>query len=143
MKLDVPFPLTYGLQRVELEFTTLGKNGLIFLGMDPPYIFEGAIGFDPAPVNFYALQLEDGYLVSLFDFGAGPVRVKHTNTGRVNEGRVHNITLKGKSRFVRLWVDQPRNGEKTADISLSGRPKFKVSKAFIGGLPMNGYTPHA
>jgi len=71
IELSVGTPFTYGLQRLDLEFTTLDKNGLIFLGMDPPLIPDGAFGFDASPVNFYALQLEDGYLVSLFDFGDG------------------------------------------------------------------------
>ena len=134
--------LPYGMKRIELQFTTLDKDGLIFLGMDPPFVPEGSIGFDPTPANFYALQLEDGYLVSLFDFGGGFVKQRHASLGRVNDGKVHNITVKGKPAFVRLWVDTDVTGPRVSDIQLNGRPKFKVSKAFVGGLPMRGYSPH-
>ena len=134
-------PLSYGMRRISFQFTTLDKDGLIFLGMDPPFVPEGSIGFDPTPANFYALQLEDGYLVSLFDFGGGFVKQKHVSVGPVNDGNVHNITLRGKG-FFRLWVDTDTTGPRVADFTLNRRPKFKVSKAFVGGLPMRGYTPH-
>ena len=141
VQLFLPEPLSYGMRRISFQFTTLDKNGLIFLGMDPPFVPEGSIGFDPTPANFYALQLEDGYLVSLFDFGGGFVKEKHESVGRVNDGVVHNVTLKGKG-FYRLWVDTDTTGPRVADFTLNRRPKFKVWKVFIGGLPMRGYSPH-
>ena len=142
--MDIRIPLDYGLQKLDLEFATLSKEGLIFLGMDPPTDFPEArqFAFDESPVNFYALQLEDGYLVSLFDFGVGYMKVKHESVGRVNDGKIHNVTMRAKSKFIRVWVDVDKDGERAADIGLTGYPKFKVSKAFAGGLPMRGYTPH-
>ena len=117
-----------------MTFATLDKNGLIFLGMNPEA---------EDTVNFYALQMEDGYLVSLFDFGVGYYRVRHDSVGRINDGASHNVSLKAKARkFVRIWVDTTKEGPKVADISLTGRSDFKVSKAFIGGLPMREFKPH-
>lgn len=133
IEFDTPL-LRNGLQRIDLTFATLDKNGLIFLGMNP----DGENSD-----NFYALQLEDGYLVSLFDYGIGFVRVRHDSVGRVNDGAPHNISLKAKAKkFVRIWVDTSRDGPKVADISLTGRTDFSVSKAFIGGLPMQEFKPH-
>lgn len=148
IELDVTQPLTYGLSRLDLTFSTLNKNGLIYIGMDPPTTTttpEGNFAFDAKPVNYYALQLEDGFLVSYFDFGTKFERVKHESIGRVNDGKVHNITLKAKNRkFVRIWVDTTKDGPKVADIGLSSEEshKFKVSRAFIGGIPMQEYKPH-
>lgn len=123
-----------GLQRFDLTFATLDKNGLIFLTKNPEA--------EDAPI-FYALQLEDGYLVSLFDFGFGYMRVRHDSVGPVNDGAAHNISLKAKSRrFVRIWVDTNKDGPKVADISLTERTDFKMSKAFIGGLPMREFKPN-
>ena len=145
IEFSIPIALNYGLQRIDLTFSTLDKNGLIFLGMDPPPPIpagSGNLAFDGTVVNFYALQMEDGYLVSLFDFGVGFVRVVHSSIGRLNDGASHNVTLKAKSKFVRIWVDTTKDGDKVADIVLTGKPKFKVSRAFIGGLPMREFKPH-
>lgn len=148
IELDIGTPLQYGLSRLDLTFSTLSKDGLIFLGMDPPVTAatpEGNFAFDATPVNFYALQIEDGYLVSLFDFGTKFERVEHKSIGRVNDGNVHNVTLKAKNRkFVRIWVDTTREGPKVADVILTKEQghKFKASRAFIGGIPMQEYTPH-
>lgn len=153
VEIDVGSQLNLGLRKVSLNFATLEKNGLIFLGMRPPSPFEMEDGsskffFDSYDTNFFALQLEDGYLVSLFNYREDEKlnttfqRHVHKNAGMLADGKLHTILVRAKPTFVRIWVDTDNNGPRIHNVELKGEPRFRVSEAFVGGLPMRGYKPN-
>lgn len=138
--------IDFGLRKITLNFATLEKNGLIFLGMDPPEIPAelSSFFFEPTFVNFYALQLENGYLVSIFNFEGETQRIVHTDIGDLSDGKVHSITMRARAnRYTRLKVDSPGGGLWASSIELGKKAKFKLTKAYVGGLPMRGYKPDA
>lgn len=134
IEVDVGDTLPYGLTRIKLSFATPRKFGFLFLAMHLQY--DDAIYFKDDLVNFYALQLENGYLVSVFDFGEGVRRIVHTKAGRLSDNKLHNVTVRTKRKFTRLWVDSQKKKRKVSDVALSTQPYFRVSKIFIGGLPL-------
>lgn len=138
-------PSSYVLQKVVIEFSTLEKDGLIFLAMDPPKTIGGATSQDSV-VSFYALEIQNGYLVSKFDYGNGFQRVVHTKGGLVNDGNTHQLLMKSRTKkFVRFWLDTTTKGDRMDEIDLSkdvAHSKHRVTEVYVGGTPMRGYLPN-
>ena len=137
--------LRFALNKVQLNFSTLESDGLIFLGMDPPLEVGGITSQNPV-VSFFSLEIRNGILVSKFDFGNGFRTVVHDSVGKVNDAKMHQFIMKAKNnKFVRFWIDSDTKGPKANDIDLTGDAvdsKFTISEVYIGGTPMRGYIPH-
>lgn len=135
--------LSFGLKKVELSFATLEKDGLIFLGVDPPQVINGIEVQEPI-INFYSLEIKDGYLISKFDLGNGYMEVKHEKAGNVADGKKHVFEMKSKSKkFIRFWLD--KGVERLNDVDLTSdqnESKTKITEIYIGGMPMREYLPH-
>ena len=125
-----------------MDFATLGEDGLIYLGMTPPTTttaFRKRRAVEPSEI-FYALQLQDGYLMSVFNFGEGVKSVVHENVGRLNDGKTHNVTIRTKSNVLKIWVDTTRKEESISDLELS-EPVFSLRAAYGGGVPLRTFVP--
>ena len=129
--------LSSGFGRIELLFATLEENGLLFFGSDSPENGDTA-----ASNTFNGLEIEEGYLISKFDFGDGFQKNKHIAAGKLNDGKPHTFLMRkkiitGKNYYV-FYVD----GERISQTNLSKNLKLGVTKVFIGGLPMQYKLPH-
>ena len=134
---EIDSRLPSGFGRIELLFATLEENGLLFFGSDFPENDDTTVS-----TTFNGLEIEDGYLISKFDFGDGFQKNKHIAGGKLNDGKPHTFLMRdrriqGKNYYV-FYVD----GKKVNQINLSKNRKLGVKKVFIGGLSMQYKLSH-
>lgn len=129
-----------GFKRTELSFATLEENGLIFLGTNPPQNSGGITVSNPI-TTFNALEMEDGNLVSKFDFGNGFKTYVHTAAAKLNDGKTHTFLMRVTSKkFLKFVVDG--NTVNKIDIRTDTGLRYGISEIFTGGVPMQYEMPH-
>ena len=128
--------LPTGFERIELLFATLEENGLLFFGSDSP-----ENGHAAASTTFNSLEIEDGYLISKFDFGDGFQKTMHTAAGKLNDGKPHAFLMKiGRSKEKKYEFHA--DGKEINQVNVSKDSKLGVKEVFIGGLPVQYKLPH-
>ena len=85
--------------------------------------------------NFYSLEVQNGYLLSKYDFGDGFKEFNHTLFGKVTNGQKQNFTIQTKPKAQFTY------GKATEPFSLLRNQKIEASSVFLGGLPMRAFKP--
>ncbi|XP_068201441.1 neural-cadherin-like isoform X2 [Palaemon carinicauda] len=93
---------------LSVEFLSKESDGLIF--------YNGPIAStsdsDLDVTDFIGLELENGHLRFLLDFGSGTLQLRLNNTANLSDGRWHRVDIFWNKENVRLDVDQCEDAPK-------------------------------
>lgn len=111
-----------------MAFRTLESNGLLILAQDPE---EKA---------YFAVEMNDGYLVCKYDFGSGPKEVYIKDFGRLNDGNTYEFQVKSRRGKMTIKIDDKKLSD-VISIDRTTSVQYRANKIYVGGVPMKEYYP--
>ncbi|XP_068236938.1 neural-cadherin-like [Palaemon carinicauda] len=147
-----PSLATCGQNHLSVEFLTLKNNGLIFFNS----AFAVSLERGHFSKEFISLELENGKLRLLVNYGSVTVQLKINGTENIADGQWHRVDLFLDTRNVRMEVDhcmtavvqEPHEERKGIFDTSSCRAETKVpsSDRYLnvnGPLQVGGIRPHS
>ncbi|XP_033109086.1 neurexin-3-like isoform X2 [Anneissia japonica] len=119
-----PSPSTYPSLGIFFHFRTMEPNGLM--------LFNQGEGKD-----FIAVELVNGYLHYLYDFGDQPVTLKANTPGPLNDNQWHEVDI-SSNILTRFKVDNSINSKTLT--SPSARRLDLIGDIYFGGVPISKYN---
>ncbi|OQV14684.1 Laminin subunit alpha [Hypsibius exemplaris] len=127
---------------INLYFKTPEKDGLLFyLGNEVGTARRTKRDFSPMTDDYLALEIENGFLVLLFDLGSGHARIE-VKDHYVSDNLWHHATVERIGKHATVSVRCEQRGLTVAEGSTAGaNTVFNLNQEnstfFIGGMPLN------
>ncbi|XP_072887463.1 neurexin-2-like isoform X24 [Hemitrygon akajei] len=118
---------------ISFDFCTTEPNGLLLFSHGKPQVLKEGRTERPQKVDFFAMELLDGFLFLLLDMGSGAIKLRATNK-KVNDGEWCHVDFQRDGRSGSISVNSRHlpfmaNGEsEILDLD---------SAMYLGGLPEN------
>ncbi|XP_062892676.1 neurexin-2-like isoform X21 [Mobula hypostoma] len=118
---------------ISFDFCTTEPNGLLLFSHGKPQVLKEGRSERPQKVDFFAMELLDGFLFLLLDMGSGAIKLRATNK-KVNDGEWCHVDFQRDGRSGSISVNSRHlpfmaNGEsEILDLD---------SAMYLGGLPEN------